>query len=275
MMSIGTRKRNVLGNTNWRTVPWTNRPKTPKDLIFDILDDIVGILEDFDSANALSEPAERDAAYLRVVDACWAVDSSLMWWLENFAPKEDCISRMGTENTTAEDVAIAHIMSNYWAACLLAYATLRQAVSASSIAFTLSTLPERTDPHVFCARVIDAKGVLLSPSAGVFGTYGQVFPLGVACIYLFATQGDTECTFHSAAMRTMLGYFAREDTGPRMRGFVLGILRNTTMVEEEEGDGDGEGDEVEVMTARSKAWFGMDRGLGDEDLETVVGRLLW
>lgn len=272
MMSIVLRKRTALSSIEWKTIPWTKIHKTSKDMIFDIMGDVSAIMEDFDLAGTIENAAERREQYLLVAGECWRVDCSLTWWFENISPSRDIndLIDRNFENPTAEDIAVAYIMSHYWTACVLLYATLRLTLAACSATEALLCLPERADPYEYCRLIVDATEVLHHPLAGAFGAHAKMFPLGMAAAYLLAVDGGTDDgRDRSPATTKLLSFFDDGESGVRIRGLLYNMFQSTGVPMPGER---AEGNEVEQMAASARIWFGMDK---EEGLEAIVGRLLW
>ncbi|KAK2017384.1 hypothetical protein LZ32DRAFT_688283 [Colletotrichum eremochloae] len=200
---IRRRQRCPLSHPVWKTVPWQDVPKTPKDILVDIFVDVPGLLEDFDHMRNCNEEFEKESQRTRLIQECWRIDEELTWWLENLSPKKEFEELMarGLDNPSACDVAVASIMSLYWAVALLSYSTLRLAMGKTAGL----ALPERTDPYVYCTKIANIVDVFFHPSGGTFGIQSAPFPIGMALVYL----NSFEEGFNSETKWKLLSFFGR------------------------------------------------------------------
>ncbi|KAJ3525206.1 hypothetical protein NM208_g11737 [Fusarium decemcellulare] len=178
MMSIVHRKRTALSTAEWTRIPWTKIQKTSRDKMFDIMSDISGILEDFDSVRALEDPVKREEQYLLFVEECWRTDHKLTWWFHSMSPSKDIgdlIHRNFPDPTGCRS-------------------------TADSAAEVLLRLPKRADPRTYCKNMIDATEVLHHPVASAFGTHAQLFSLIMAAAYLLAMENGADVVEQMAAL---------------------------------------------------------------------------
>jgi hypothetical protein len=248
--SIALRKRSPLENHRWKTIPWIRLPKTSKDFLFDILGEISGLLEDFDRAKHCRDFSKKASLQRQLAEDCWKVDSRLVWWSETHGARRHIngLLARGFACLTTTDFAVAYVMSKYWTACIFAYSTLRLAVRPH-LPSTMASLPERTDPEIYCNSIIDIVEIFLHPAAGAYGMQVLLFPLGIAYSYILSTEEGSA----SPAMLKILAYFEREGSGPIIRKLLGRTLRSVFAVAGEMED------DMELFKNKARAWFGMDQ----------------
>ncbi|KAL0939526.1 uncharacterized protein CTRU02_206136 [Colletotrichum truncatum] len=212
------RKRNFLSEDAWKTIPWTKIPKSPKDVLLDILIDLPALLEEVD----LLQQAPGSGAEIsrRFMQTYQRLDREIAWWLQNLSPPRkilDDLHERNYKNPTADDLAVAHIMTHFWAACIVVYSSLHMALllpkftGIDSIVFT-----ERTDPRPYCVQIADVVDIFFQPEAGTFGLHSAPFPVGMAIKYLMFTEGLT-----SPDCARLIGYFSRQSGGAAMGRFLM------------------------------------------------------
>lgn len=274
-MALVTRRRIALSSPEWKTIPWRKLHKTSKDILFDILGDVSGVLEDFDRIGALDSQSARDEGYAQLATQCWLIDSSLTWWSENVGPghhMDAIIERGGYEAPTPEDAAVVYIMTHYWTACVLLYTTLRQCLSLGAASSTCSSpaadellcLPERTVTRVYCKSIIDATDVLHHPSAGAFGAHSMVFPLSIAAANLLAMEGlGEEESISSPEMVKLLSLFDKGDAGRKLRKLMYAMFRNAAgSLQPLDEQREPVGSDIQQMAEHSRIWYGLDKQRG-------------
>jgi hypothetical protein len=183
------RKRAPMSGRDWMTIPWQTMPKTPKDLLVDILIATTGLLEDYDILGAQKEPNLHEALRQELVQTCWRLDAELALWV-NTAHFGDANRALEVLNApfSIDVLAAAHIMSIYWCACIVTYSTLRDLLSPSEIA----RLPPYTDPRTYFRSIADVVTVMLHPSSGIFGAQLTYFPAAIVMAYIRPVGGGDE-----------------------------------------------------------------------------------
>ncbi|KAH7020906.1 uncharacterized protein B0I36DRAFT_367382 [Microdochium trichocladiopsis] len=137
-----TRKRTFLNDQQWRTVPWSVKPKTSRDLLIDILIQIPPILEDYDALKKSppsAPPAEGAASHTAgaiawckascssLLEECSRVEAELATWWDNHAPHAsyEGLRARGFVRPTTDELVFTHFLTVYWTACVFLYNTMR------------------------------------------------------------------------------------------------------------------------------------------------------
>ncbi|GKT65480.1 C6 zinc finger domain protein [Colletotrichum tofieldiae] len=218
---IKRRRRCPLSHPVWKTVPWQNVAKTPKDVLVDIFVDVPGLLEDLDHLRSCKDDFEKESRRLRLIKECWRIDEELNWWLDNLSPRKELEELMarGLDNPSACDVVVASIMSLCWTISLLSYSTLRLAIGEK----TGLELPKRTDPLIYCAKIASIVDIFFHPSAGTFGIQSAPLPIGMALVYL----NSSEEGFNSETKWKLVSFFGRTaNNGIGIGKFLLSTQRD-------------------------------------------------
>jgi hypothetical protein len=185
---IQNRKRSIFSSPEWKSIPWSLRPKDPKDELLDILVEVPAILEDLDDfLGCLSDQVERQT-FLRqqLEERCWLYDSQLHQWATNSGSStvtfvEAKISSESQEDAapSSEDFAMAHLGMVYWATCILLYHTLWYLVGDSRPKY-----PGRIDPRQYCRKIALLMPYFHGPGVGAFFMNIAIFPAAVAMGFL-------------------------------------------------------------------------------------------
>ncbi|KAK4207284.1 Sterigmatocystin biosynthesis regulatory protein [Rhypophila decipiens] len=206
LSSILQRKKLVLSDPSWKTVPWKVTPKNLKDVLVDVLVDMPGLVEEFDAMiqslrdleSHITSSAQQDAAVISAatlrdgfLQKCWEGDRQLLDW-----------SQHGLDNHGQDlviQIAQVHGMSLYWTTALVLY-TMMQAASNLCLSFEprpikipVDSSPtrlapgqevpffvDRLNPLSHANKLVDALSILLQPSARLYGQRSAALPLEVA-----------------------------------------------------------------------------------------------
>ncbi|KAF4893460.1 hypothetical protein CGCF415_v008583 [Colletotrichum fructicola] len=215
-----SRKRSFLSDMAWKTVPWAKIPKTRKDVMLDILTDVPALLEEVDILK--SNPSNYNCQ--RFMKTYQRLDREIVWWLENLSPPTDILHDLHErkyKNPTADELAVAHVMTCFWTVCILVYSQLHAVLSSTLNlpGIEVMELSERTNPRTYCLLIADAVEVFFQPEAGTFGMHAAPFPIGMAIKYLMLTEG-----FSSKDCMRLIGYFSRQSGGGAMGSFLANTL---------------------------------------------------
>ncbi|KAK2787101.1 hypothetical protein FQN52_007367 [Onygenales sp. PD_12] len=186
--AIQARKRTVLSNPEWKTVPWREIPKTPKDRLIDIFVEIPTLLENLDIMRGCQEADTREALQHELLQTCWELERELINWRIHLGIKDPTYT-LGTTDPSSpyslEHLAACHIMCLYWSASIILYSTLHIVSNNPP-----TPLPPHTEPRIYCRRIAEAVPLLLHPLAGGYGVHLTSFPVSAAMMYLNAVDGE-------------------------------------------------------------------------------------
>lgn len=183
------RKRSPLSSPEWKTIPWQTIPKTPKDLVIDILIETPGLLEDLDVFEAQRDPDTRAALRQDLINKCWALESELAAWRTTVQITSPTYALDVLKAPFSMDLlAAAHVMSMYWAACIVIYNTLERLLPAHEAA----DLPPHMNPQIYFRRVAEAATFMMHPSSGIYGTQLTHFPSSLVLAYISAGGGGED-----------------------------------------------------------------------------------
>ena len=169
------RKKSILSNEEWKTIPWSYYKKTPKDLLLDVLVEMPRLMEESDILQSCDSPTQRDCCTEMLLNDCWHFDKQLREWLENHAPKQ-ILRTPDTESPTlidTTDLGSAHIMTLYWSVCIILYSIMRTVMG------TETRLPERGDIKAYCRNIIRTIPIFFHPAVGTFRAHLATFPMGL------------------------------------------------------------------------------------------------
>ncbi|KAK2809698.1 hypothetical protein FQN50_003543 [Emmonsiellopsis sp. PD_5] len=182
--AIQARKKTVLSNPEWKTVPWREIPKTPKDRLIDIFVEIPTLLENLDIMRGCQETNTRATLQHELFQTCWELERELINWRIQLGIKDPTYT-LGSSPYSLEHLAACHIMCLYWSLCIILYSTLRIVSNNPQ-----TPLPPHTEPRIYCHRIAEVVSLLLHPLAGGYGVHLTSFPVSAAMMYLNAVDGE-------------------------------------------------------------------------------------
>lgn len=152
------------------------------------------------------------------------IDSKLSEWLQNLAPVKhlNMLQARGYTTPTAEDLAVAQVMSLFWAMSIRVHSSMLLAAPLldQSSSSPPSRLPTHANLRQYCHSIADIVEVFLQPEAGIFGMQAVPFPVGVALEYLMSTEG-----YGSDVSKKLVGYFANTGFAASIGNFVMSSRR--------------------------------------------------
>jgi len=195
-------------------VPWSKSQKTDKDRLVDVFVKIPGLLEDLDHL----KQSPTEGLYQQFLADYMRIDLELTAWFQNQAPVEhlDLLQARGYTNPTAEDLAVAQIMSLFWTMSILAHSAMLLAVTVDPSSSPLSHLPQHTNPRQYCILIADIVDVFFQPEAGIFGMQAIPFPVGIALEHLMSTEG-----YGSDVSKKLAGYLTHRGFGASIGNFIV------------------------------------------------------
>ncbi|EER44735.1 conserved hypothetical protein [Histoplasma capsulatum H143] len=214
--AVQARKRIILSNPEWKTIPWNEIPKTPKDLLIDILVEIPTFLEKMDIMRACLDQEIQEFQRRDLLQSCWELENELVSWRIEVGITDPTYSLDAEHSTFSLDyLAACHIMCLYWAICIILYSSLRILSCPQVI------LPPQTDPRIYCGRIAKAMPLLLHPQSGAYGVHLASFPVAISLMYLNAADGDAMCE----EKRIIFEAFRRSGHGETVERFLQSLRR--------------------------------------------------
>ncbi|KAH7407045.1 hypothetical protein DE146DRAFT_676307 [Phaeosphaeria sp. MPI-PUGE-AT-0046c] len=182
--AVRTRKRSVLNEERWKTVPWRGRTKTPEDTLLDIMAAVPESLENVDRFGTLSSDAPEDQAKdLETATKCWDLHNQLQEWL--LINEHEIYKPITMEATPIEfaNFQSASLTIRYWVLGLLIYSTLDTACRIPNTD-TNCTHRGRPHPRYFARLIARSAAYFFREEFGVTGPTRFAFPLGNAMLYM-------------------------------------------------------------------------------------------
>ncbi|RFU75914.1 zn2-c6 fungal-type dna-binding domain [Trichoderma arundinaceum] len=129
MLSIGRRVKSPLHTPEWRSVPWRVIPKSIKDKLMDIMEDIPFMLVSYDNLRACRDPDRADELRQIVMVNCKHISSCLDVWEKEAGSDlyQFDYTLAGSPLPVPKDdteFGIVYISAVYWGARLILYSTL-------------------------------------------------------------------------------------------------------------------------------------------------------
>lgn len=110
-----------INEGEWQTVPWRFNPKDPKDILTDILHEIVSLLKRLNQLRVAGGPVEKRDELLLETDG---VKRALLLWFSDL-PADALVFDYTTnasvprEVTSDRQLSFLYLMTLYWVACML------------------------------------------------------------------------------------------------------------------------------------------------------------
>lgn len=179
MTALSTRKKSILSNIEWKTIPWTQHKKTAKDKLVDILLDIPALLENFDIMQSVIDPAEKQIMHHGLVIHAWSLDAQLTEWHNKFPIDFPHSTPSNSNSIDLADLAAAHVATLYWSICIRLHTIFHDLVFLTHS--TGTDLPERMDLKYYCHRIVTTLPIFFHPAVGTYRQHLAPFP--IACVW--------------------------------------------------------------------------------------------
>ncbi|KAJ5626445.1 hypothetical protein N7528_003872 [Penicillium herquei] len=191
LYGIKTRQKCVLANSAWMCEPWTYHKKTPKDLLVDILFEFGSIYVEIDRRKFSANPETKAKSQGQLEMCIRMVVKTLSLWNERFTVDVPIFEKdwESPKILPVKEIAAAHVMTLYWAICILAD-------DANRDIFGEGLTGLKIHPRDCCRGIIRCIPKFLHSSTGTFRQHLIPFPLMIAMGYLISTEtfGLTEET---------------------------------------------------------------------------------
>lgn len=169
----------------WKTVPYEDIPKSPKDIIADITLELPELYSDLNIAKACPKDGERLAQLEIIASKSWLLDFRLRTWaattglqIREFV-KRKIATGSSTTVMSSEEYALANVSLLYWITCISLYDILEMTGDTFETPW-----PEHASPLIYCRELAAFIRFLLAPQAGCQVTNFVFFALDVAVRFL-------------------------------------------------------------------------------------------
>lgn len=218
MTALRTRKICFLSDPAWKKLPWSRNPKSPKDLLLDILVEVPTLFEAIDVMSYCTDPIQRADYQERLCMEYASLEKRLSLWYERFFPA----SIADENNTLVQDtvmpqvLAAAHLSTLYWATCVIVYGMVGKVLMTG---YREEFFRERyVDPAIFCQEILRIIPLFLHYSTGIFRVHLATPPLSIMKIYLTNfRQGDMK------KEKAMLARYLQDPSCLTMRNFMANM----------------------------------------------------
>jgi hypothetical protein len=157
------------------------------------------------------DPVQRTILQSSVVKACWGLDDNLQKWLKEAGPLKEFHDANGmlVDQTSSDDLVLAHMTLLYWTAYIILYSTLIAIYDPS-----LSDVPANLDPRPYIQKIAKALPYFWIPGAGLSGANLAALPWGM-CLHITYTaphryQEESalmeQLVMHPSVEQTVLGF---------------------------------------------------------------------
>ncbi|KAL4957814.1 hypothetical protein BDW69DRAFT_205523 [Aspergillus filifer] len=180
MSYMRMRKRCFLADEEWRTIPWLEQPKNPRDHLMDILLDLTGMFEEIDTMKATTDIFEKEFSRQNLLDGLCQLQQGLLTWQLLHAPHDFEPVTKKQENVAPHDLACAHIMTTFWATVIIVVSNLQ------AICLPGEDLANIFDLDLCCANIARTFPLFIHPAMGLFRTHITTYPMTVAMHYVCA-----------------------------------------------------------------------------------------
>ncbi|KAK1830079.1 hypothetical protein QBC39DRAFT_354685 [Podospora conica] len=226
-----TRQGTILSDPDWKTIPWSKRAKTARDLLIDIFVDLPLLLQQLDTILDCNDISLGKLLTERCLEHATACERSLAEWFETSAPDGWGITgcpNLDYNNPTRSDIRNAHLMCVFWTTYAQVLTVIR----------SLSSSPA-DDPYiplilVCCQSIARMVPVFFvgEPEAGGYETIVS-FPMFYALEGLILTE--VHQTEVSADRLRLLDLFRKPAKGGgSLAQFVAALLGHSKVLQQTE-----------------------------------------
>jgi hypothetical protein len=216
--ALRSRRASILNLPEWRTLPWSKYPKTPKDQLIDIFVAIPSIFEATDDLERMGEGEEKNLKRKQLLEYCWGQHRDLQAWYAKNAPIDrlDAVHEKPAGSLSLEDLALLYLMILYWAVGILLYSTM-----------LLHGAKGVPTPAPMLRLVVKYAEHFFDPGMGKCRVEWVSFPIGLVMQYLVAGPGRH---FHDAdAMMTDIERLLSLQEGRAVDAWIRSMQRDSEM----------------------------------------------
>lgn len=231
--AFAARRSTFLARPEWRTEPWRDRKKTPRDLLFDVVFPIPGILETADVALSLNSvdlilEAIEALSNVRLKLGLWqeTYRSRLPARLANLMPESDILPdrRLSVDAAVmpANDLDIMDSMLLFWAVETNIMVNMRALMMALSPDLRNNFSESNLDPVPNALAILRVVPLYIK-YGGIVGSQVVMYPLGAVRNYL-----DRVASVENPDLYAVLGQLLRHAVKDMaharfLEGFLAGI----------------------------------------------------
>lgn len=226
----------------WSTVPWMKHSKTLRDELFDLVVMLPDILQQQEALYIAMSDATDDVAVNEVItdgthvlEQCTSLGKRLRIWEQKIISlardtrmEEDDKELTLFEVSKDHGFAFFHLVTIFWTACLLNYASTwltyqriycvaRDATNTRTDHLSTIEIPCWMNPEPYASHISHQSSHFFSEQAGLWGSSAASLPIGAALHYYAATGGLKSP--ESSMLKSALG-------GSPKAGMVSGFLRS-------------------------------------------------
>ena len=190
-LQIGTavkaRKRTFLNETAWKTIPWSKRKKSPKDLLMDVLAVVPYILEEMDRLKVGQKDLEESIDRFQLVALCSKLDKDLEDWYRLFGTRRVTYSSESDSQNFIDqsELGHAHVMTLYWTICIVIFDIFHALMESRH------EVSMHTDPDICCRSIIEVLPLFLHPAVGISRVHLATVPMSVVMTHLALAGPDS------------------------------------------------------------------------------------
>ncbi|KAL4869243.1 hypothetical protein BDV12DRAFT_208675 [Aspergillus spectabilis] len=179
MSYLRRRKRCFLAEPGWKTIPWLQQEKTPRDHLMDVLLDLTGLFEDLDTMKTCPDPIDKTIARQQIIDGLLQMHQDLLTWEVLHAP-DFHPPKVPPTRVRPHEIAGAHLMTTFWATVIIIASNL------ASIYEPGQGIDLGIDLDLLCSNIVHTFLLFVHPSLGLFRTHITTYPMTVAIHYICA-----------------------------------------------------------------------------------------
>ncbi|CAG9975273.1 unnamed protein product [Clonostachys byssicola] len=202
-------KASPLASHEWKTIPWSEIPKTPRDTLLDIMLEFPGLFEESDRIKVMSDGDEQLAhAQWLLREKCYRLHEDLQAWAGRDGKKALELELVNGEETdtassttSSEEFAMGHLLMLHHASRIILYDALRSHTGSH-----VEAIPGYVDPRLYCRRMGNFIPFFLVPNAGSVFLDMTILPITVALEYLSRNEKIEPSTEKLLLLRAFQGH---------------------------------------------------------------------
>jgi hypothetical protein len=200
--SLAFHKASPLSSEQWCKIPWHSIPKTEKDLLYDILFQIPGVLEKLD----LTRSQNSKQPYVMLMAELLKIHTDLQLWFKGLTAslraKWQVIETENESVSLADDAYMNHGVDTaesvmmFWAGSIIVLSILHDFLNrvgpededAQHLSLSDILSAPTSDPRRYTSAILSAVKHFLHSSGGIASIQSVIIPVGTAIHYLVTSQ---------------------------------------------------------------------------------------